>query len=211
MHPMGRSFVLFRAVIVTIAVAACACGSTPTAPETPSPTHTVTGTVTESTSEGLVPVQGALVTHQASGRSATTDAAGMYSIRVPPSMATISVTRDGFEPAIRMVSVFTDTRFDLQLVRRREPVNSHSLSGIIFEKVGSVQTPIAGAVVEDAYSHLSAITGADGRYRIDFSPADLGQFDGFAEIHVRKDGFEPASRWVAIFGENRLDLELVRR
>ena len=201
-------FVVATAIVAVVA----ACGGSPTAPQSPSPTHTVTGTVTEPTSEGLVPVQGALVTHQASGRSVTTDAAGTYALlRVPSGMATLVVTRNSFETATGLVSVFADTRFDFQLVRRRELPSAHFLSGIVFERVGSVQTPVAGAVIEDSYSHLSAITGSDGRYRIDFSPADQSRFDGFAEIFVRKEGFEPANRSVVIFGEVRFDIELIRR
>ena len=212
MHPSRGLSELIRAFLVGATVVTAACGSSPTAPQVPSPTYTVTGTVTESTSEGVVPVQGALITHQTSGISTTTDAAGTYSlVRVPPGMATVTVTRDSFETAIRLVSVFSNTRFDLQLVRRRELPSTHSLSGMVFERVGSVQAPVAGAVVEDSYSHLSAVTGADGRYRIDFSPADLGRSDGFADVFVRRAGFETVNRSFVIFGEIQADFEVTRR
>ena len=65
--------------------------------------------------------------------------------------------------------------------------------------------------MEDAYSHLSAVTAADGAYRIDFSPASLGQFDGFADILIRKEGFGRVNRSVVIYGEVRLDVELIRQ
>ena len=166
MHPNAKSSRWRSAVVAAAALIASACGGSPTTPQSPSPTHTVTGTVTESTSEGVVPVQGALVAHQASGRSVTTDAAGTYSLsRVPAGMATIMVSRESFETAVRLVSLFSDTRVDLQLVRRRELPSAHFVSGVVFERVGSVQTPVAGAVIEDSYSHLSVTSGSDGRYR----------------------------------------------
>ena len=212
MHPTAKFSRLLVAVVAIAALAVSACGGSPTAPQSPLPTHTVTGTVTESTSEGLVPVQGALVTHQASGRSVTTDAAGTYSLSsVPAGMVTIMVSRASFDTAIRLVSLFADTRLDLQLVRHRELPSDHFVTGIVFERVGSVQTPVAGAVIEDSYSHLSVTSGSDGRYRLDFSPADQSRFDGFAGIFVTKEGFEPVNRSVVVFGEVRLDIELIRR
>ena len=211
MHPTA-TFSRWPTVVAIAALVAGACGGSPTAPQSPSPTHTVRGTVTESTSEGLVPVQGALVTHQASGRSVTTDAAGTYSLsRVPAGMATFVVTRNSFDTATGLVSVVADTRVDFQLVRHRELPGAHFVSGTVFERVGSVQTPVAGAVIEDSYSHLSVTSGSDGRYRLDFSPADQSRFDGFAGIFVTKEGFEPVNRSVVVYGEVRLDIELIRR
>jgi hypothetical protein len=110
-----------------------------------------------------------------------------------------------------LITVTGDTRLDFQLVRSSHPPSGRSLAGVVFERVGSVAVPIAGAVVEDSYTHLSALTAPDGRYRIEFNPADLGRFDGFADIFVRKDGFETANRSVVITGDSRLDLELIRR
>ena len=211
MH-LTRSLACVAIAAAVVALVASACGGAPTAPQSPSPSFTVTGTVSESTSEGLAPVQGALVTHQASGRSVTTDAAGTYSLSsLPAGMVTIMVSRDSFDTAMRLVSLFADTRVDLQLVRHRELPSDHFVTGIVFERVGSVQTPVAGAVIEDSYSHLSVTSGSDGRYRLDFSPADQSRFDGFAGIFVTKEGFEPVSRSVVVYGEVRLDIELSRR
>lgn len=195
-----------------VAVAAVACGDTPTAPGAPRPTNSVSGTVTESTGSGPIPVEGAVVTHGATGRSTVTDQSGAYSITdVPGSMATITATKDGFETAFRFVSIIGEVRLDLQLTRSREPPPPPMLSGVVYEKTTAGQVPIAGVRVGDSDSQLVSVTDVNGRYRLDFQGVDLGLRDGFVHLYADKDGFHSDARWVVVDGDTRLDIELIRR
>lgn len=211
MHRTGRQTALFWAVGVALSSSTIACGSTPTAPAAPRPANTVSGVVTETAGGERVPVEGAVVRHSATGRSATTDSGGRYAItELPGSMATIIAIKDGYENAVAMVAVFGEARLDLQMVRRREPPGPPALFGVVYEKTAAGEAPIAGALVEDSMTHMSTVTDAAGRYRLDFKGVNLGNTDGFVHIYVAKEGFQTFTRWVVPEGDTRLDIELVR-
>jgi hypothetical protein len=159
-----------------------------------------------------IPVQDALVTHVGTGRSVLTDSTGRYAMPdIPASVATITVMKNGYEMATRSVNVSGDTRLDLQLVRRPEPRPAPTLSGVVYESSGAERVPVAGAVVENSYTHSASITDANGQYRLEFTTGELGVTDGFVRIHVSKQGFEDFVRELVPEGDVRLDIELVRR
>ena len=203
-------------VIITVTASATGCGNAaapptvPTAQATPQPLFTLSGTVVERTGVSSVPVEGAIVSHLAIGRSATTDRNGGYVIAdVPGSiLTTIVVTKDGYQNTSRSVSVSGDTRLDLQLVRRPP---DPTLSGLVYERTPSGQVPLAGAIVENSYTHGSTVSDASGHYRLVFKTGELGATDGFASIRVSKEGFEAAIRELVPEGDTHLDIELVRR
>ena len=98
-------------------------------PGEPRPTYALSGVVSEVTSDGLVPVEGARVETCDSTSSgcashmfltATTDRNGSY--RVPGlslgEQRDIGVSKEGFEASSHRVPINGETRFDVQLVRR---------------------------------------------------------------------------------------------
>jgi hypothetical protein len=201
-----------RAAVLTFAASAIGCGSTPTAPADVESGYTLTGTVTEMAAGARVAVEGAVVRHEATGRSAATDGGGRYTLAdLPGRMATITVMKDGYENATGSVDLFTSTSLDVLMIRRRAPLPNPALSGIVYESSGSGQVPLAGVVVENGYTHGSSITDANGRYRLEISSGELGMTDGFAQIMASKEGYAPFLREVVVEGETRLDIELVRR
>lgn len=201
-----------RGGAVAIAVVAGACGghTIPTSPSPPVPTYTLSGTVTEQTAEGRVSVAGAVVRHGVSGRTATTDDAGGYRITdMTASMTTITAEKDGYLAATRQLQIAGDTRLDLTMARRPPPLPStYVITGIVFERVGSTSRPVDGVAVEEAYSRRSAITGADGRYRIELTAGELGRNDGFVQIRARKPGFADAVHERAVWEDTSIDLEI---
>lgn len=70
------------------------------------PTGIVTGTVTNA-NDGL-PVAGATVTAQPSGRTAVTDENGVYSLRLVPGSYALTYSAQNYEPAIRNVRIRPD-------------------------------------------------------------------------------------------------------
>lgn len=197
-----------------IALAACtiACGRAPTSPAPASTQNRLVGTVSESSVNGALPLEGAVVTDLASGRSAITNQAGAYSIdEMPNGFAGILASKDGYQSVTRLLSfVSGETRLDLQLERRREPIAPSVLWGVVYERNASGQVPVAGVHVEDSYMHLSSKTDAEGRYRLDFSRIDL--FEGFVSLYVAKEGYQTVSRWqMGVSGDTRLDIEIARR
>jgi hypothetical protein len=197
---------------MTVSASATGCGNHPTAPGNPQAGYTLSGTVTEIDAGTLIPVQDAVVTHVPTGRSAATDSSGQYVIPdVPARQATVTVMKDGYEIATRSVNVSGDTRLDLQLVRRPEPRPGPTLSGVVYESSGAGDVPVAGALVEDGYTHRASIADATGHYRLVFSAGELGMTDGFVRIQVSKQGFDPVVRELVPEGDVRLDIELVRR
>lgn len=216
MHLRNSSITSLSAAIA-VALAACtvACGDAPapTSPGASTIQNRLVGTVTESTAGGRLPLEGAVVTHLASGRSATTNHAGAYAIyELPDGFATITVVKDGYESLTRSVSVSGETRLDLQLVSRREPLPPSVLWGVVYEKTASGQVPIAAVHVEDSNTHISSKTDAEGRYRLEFSGIERSLFDGFASLYVAKEGYQTISQWeTAVTGDTRLDIEIVRR
>jgi hypothetical protein len=200
---------LLWAIGMAVAASTAACGDTPTSPDTTNRTTRLSGTVTEMSTAGRSPVEGAVVTHVATGRSATTDSTGAYSIaEIPAGLATIVATKDGYDTTTRSVTVSGETRLDLELARRRIP--PVALSGLVYERTAAGQVPIPGVPVEDSNFHVGSVTDAEGRYRIDYRRFNVDR-NYVANLYVAKEGFWPVSLSVAIEGEALLDIELVRR
>jgi len=203
-----------RGLVMAAGMLTWACGGTsptwPSAPPPPpGPTYTLTGTVTENTSNGA-PVAGAVVTHVSSGRTSTTDAAGTYTITgVAQATTTVTARKDGYLITSRTVSISGETRLDLVL--NRTPPSSYVIVGLVSERVGSGAVPVEGVEVEDAYSHRSAITGPDGRYRIVLTATELGRSDGFVQFWARKPGFVPAVLERAVWEDTSIDFEIGRQ
>ena len=89
--------------------------------EYPPGTYTLSGVVTEATSAGQVPVEGATV-YRAYGsgwQDAVTDRSGPYQIHgLYARTDKVSVSKDGYVTETTSVTIEGDTRFDTLLVRR---------------------------------------------------------------------------------------------
>jgi hypothetical protein len=86
----------------------------------PPGSYTLSGLVTEMTSAGEVPIEGAAVYrgYGSGWQSGTTDANGVYQIRgLYDRTDIVSVIKEGYRTQEKTLTVSGDTRFDLQLVR----------------------------------------------------------------------------------------------
>jgi hypothetical protein len=214
-----------RVVILGVLITAlCACDTqtgrvfrptptTPTAPSLPpAVTYALSGVVSEKTADGAVPVAGADVREERSGRRATTDAGGFYAITglSQPTTAVVA-TKPGYATRRLIVSVSSDTRVDLEVTT----LEGQTLSGIVFEQVAGGRVPIAGVEVYcdscgSPFGHTFAETDAAGAYRFGWA------HDGATPLQVRKEGYRlpgtGTGQVVAtVAGSTRFDIELVRQ
>ncbi len=203
---------LLGAIAVACATSTAACGDTPTAPE-PRTINSLSGTVRDVC--GLVPLEGAVVTHTGTSRSVTTDRRGAYLIyELPSGSSIITVAMDGYESVTTSVDVFGVTPLDLRLVpvRPREPLPPAALSGVVYEKTAAGQVPVAGVLVEDSNTHISSKTDAEGRYRLVFESRECSRFDGSVSLYVAKEGYQTIGRSeIGVSGDTHLDIEIMRR
>ena len=204
---------LWGAIAVSCAVSLAACGDTPSAPEPVRTPNTLSGTVSEMSGNRPLGLEGAVVTHVATGQSVRTDRSGAYFIsELPAGMTTVTVAKDGYDPVTTSVGVFGDARLNLQLVRRREPLPPAALSGVVYETTAAGRVPVAGVHVEDSNTHISSTTDAEGRYRLVFEGIDRSLFDGSVSLYVAKQGYQTISRLeMGVSGDTLLDIEIVRR
>jgi hypothetical protein len=136
-RPSQRTIGLMVGLVLSAACDGPASSTrSPTAPTTGSPTatYTVCGTVSESTSSGLTPVGGVLVRDGNSGRRATTDESGFYSVPgIPGSSSELTTLKADYVSTRTRVSISGDLRVDL-LIRQ---IAAQTLSGVVFEMTES--------------------------------------------------------------------------
>jgi hypothetical protein len=101
--------------------------STPSAPAPSQPTYTLSGVISEVTPSGRVPVEGVLVEEVSCdprctnfGQTATTDPKGFYRLsEFPASQARfLWLSKKGYRADELSVTITTDTRLDIELVRQ---------------------------------------------------------------------------------------------
>ena len=216
-------------VVVAILVSsACDGGRSVAAPTSPGPlppppiVFTISGTVTEMTSSGPVPLEGASVQLQLLGhrQETTTDGNGFYTLSGQSfsGAAThqVAASKIGFKTIYTHVAPITDTGRDFQLGR----FVTYTLSGVVFEATEAGRRPIAGVELycdgcgsPDGHTYTS--TDADGRYRFEWTP------DGPTPLWVDKEGYALAGNQPVgsmpgyivptVEGDTHFDIELVRR
>ena len=126
--------------VVTVATLMSACNGTapvsspiapspsnPSVPAPSQPTYTLSGVITEATPNGRVPVEGVLVEEVECNRqcaiaaqAATTDSKGFYRLsEFPASQARyLWVSKKGYRADEISLTIATDTRLDIELVRQ---------------------------------------------------------------------------------------------
>ena len=214
-------------IVVSLAVApfaAWGCDSSPSRNPTspgvvePRPTFTLAGVVTQETTSGPTPVEGALVKEMRSQQGATTDADGNYRLSgLSAGDAILSVVKDGYVTATKNVSISADTRLDLRI----QPMIAYILSGAVFEMTPAGRVPVEGVTLYcdscgSPVGHTFASSDAEGRYSFAWS------MNGVHPIQVWKDGLalaHPAGSYgngaeyinATVNGDTQLDIEVVRR
>jgi hypothetical protein len=90
------------------------------------------------------------------------------------------------------------------------PITSIWESGFVFERTSDATRPVAGAAVAFNYYEIvmsSTVTDEMGRFLVCTSPPGTGT-DQIAVLHVRKDGYRPASQEVLLGFSDKRDIEL---
>jgi hypothetical protein len=119
-------------VVVTVAVLTGACGASPVSPTSPSAslapttpvaasqlTYILSGVVFELTPTGVMPIEGVQVEEYDRHQFATTDQDGFYRISgVSAGRIGVGFEKEGYQSSRSTVTVNSDTRFDIQAIRR---------------------------------------------------------------------------------------------
>ena len=223
---------------LSLAVSTLSCGSSsPTTATalitpTPQPTFTLSGVVSAVTPTGLTPLEGALVF--VSGHRAMTDGERRYSISgLEPNAFGFAVTasKAGYASQTTNLAKGVDATVDMQLVRTA----IDRLSGVVSEVTSTGRVPIEGVRIdvssmpceehgtgcvgfgEGIGLFQTATTDKNGFYSIP------GLYPGkYNVIWAGKEGFDdpfPAhypdnpdgGQAIAISGDSRFDIQLVRR
>jgi len=171
------------------------------------------------TPNGPVPIRGATVAQTTRFRTlATTDANGRYSMTgLLAASYTISVTSFGFVTETQTVGMTGDTQLDISLER----VESHILSGVVFETTETGQVPVEGVEIYcdscgSPDGHTFVYTDPDGFYSLAWT------IDGVHPLFVKKAGyaiFNPTGKLLdqygrisaTVKGDTRFDVRLVSR
>jgi len=216
----GNPTVRLSALLSLIGLLSACDGAvrTPASPTPPSgATYMLYGTVSEETAAGPAPIEGAKIVDE-SGRNAVTDVNGQYSISgLPARNHSISVTRDGYVIGLKTITMTSDMKLDIYLER----IESHVLSGVVFEITEAGRVPIEGVELYcdscgSPDGHTFVNTNADGFYSLEWT------MNGVHPLFVRKAGYEifdptgtlrdPYGRISAtVRGDTVFDVQLVRR
>ena len=209
--------------LLSLAIVASGCDS-PTAPTSPlrPPTsfgqYTLSGVVSEMTADGPVPLRDALVTDTSTAQASRTDANGFYRItQLGATSHALTITRTGYVTETRKVDLTGDTQLDIRLAR----LESHTLSGVVFEITEAGQVPIEGAEVYcdscgSPDGHTFVYTDANGFYSLAWT------LDGVHPLYVTKTGydiFDPTGTLrdqfgriaATVKGDTRFDIRLAHR
>ena len=218
------SATLTISAVLGLAICASACGgadsasvsANPTGPTpTPSATFTLSGAVSEMTANGPAPIEGARVAEITSGRTALTDANGIYTIPGLAAMGrSVSIAKQGYVTQTKAVTMSGDTLLDFRLDR----MVAYTLSGMVFETTAAGQTPVEGVEIYcdscgSPDGHTFVYTDANGFYSLSWT------MNGSHSLLIRKTGFEVVGPMggsrgtinATVRGDTRLDIELVRR
>ena len=136
-----------------------------------------------------------------STRRAVTDRDGSFSIgSLPEGTYVLNVNGPFHEPLITNVRIEGDTRLDLEIV----PLPVYTVSGVVYEDTEEGPVPVAGVLVNNSAIHDSARSDTNGAYRV-------SALRGVAGIDFSKSGYLSQVHTIAMEGDVRLDVKLVRR
>ena len=210
--------------------------STLSAAPTPAvPPFRLSGAVFEYTTTGRRPLAGFPFTVTGSGGSfspltvdVTSDANGRYEATGFPSGAFITVSLAGYRAPCTLdtfwlsgnkilnLNVVSDATLASVGIPESFPTHTPTVSGTISETVSAGGNPVGGALLELFFGPTasefgvlaSTLSDAAGRYLVCVPPP--GGNDQVFSIRARKNGYQPATQWVQIMGNERLNIEIGR-
>ena len=185
-------------------------------PADPTVTYTISGVVATARASGPTPLPGITVRDSVSGRSATTDANGFYSLAgLREGTTAIVVSASGYLSFIRQIVITGETSFDIELV----PIPTNTLSGIVFEETATGRKPIEAVSVycdSCGEGHVFSTTDAQGFYSF------IGVLAGAYTLIIWKEGYmvvgsagsfpgASGTRIPLVEGDTQYDIQLVRQ
>jgi hypothetical protein len=153
--------ILFAMVLIVLLSALSGCGSGSGESDVAQTNGTVTGTVTNAGTGA--PLSGATVA--GTGFSTTTDSNGNFTLTgVPPGPQTLAVSRSGFTPATKAVTVVAGTSVSAGSIALTPLSPFGTITGtVINEKTGA---PLAGATVATASTFFTVTTDSNGNFTL---------------------------------------------
>ena len=178
----------FSPTTKTVTVVAGTSVSAGAIPLTPLPAFgTITGTVTNA-SVGAPPLSGATVA--GTGFSTTTDSNGNFTLTgLPPGPQTLTVSRPGFSPTTKTVTVVAGTSVSAGAIPLTPLPAFGTITGTVIN--ASTGAPLFGATVAVASISITTTTDSNGNFT-------LAGIDGTGEtLFVRASGFSSATKIVS--------------
>jgi hypothetical protein len=197
--------------MLLLAVLAAACGGSgslpmPSAPSTVpqvvAPTFTLVGVISTTKATGVVALEGVQVS--SGPQSVMTDEDGYYSLPGLTATSGIVVTKYSYKQERRSLSLTSDTRLDLQLVR----LDPYHLSGVVSELTPTGLVPVEGALVTGSFDY-PVTTDTKGFFKI---PVVLygGDPSYIDRLYVSKEGYQTYERYLTFTSDTELEIQLVR-
>jgi len=150
---------------------------------------TIEGTVTDTNGD---PIQGATVTVDETGDSATTDSSGFYEITsVESGEKTVTASASGYSTVSKSVDV--PPQGDVVTVDYQLSSDTGTIEGTVTDTNGDA---VGGATVTVESTGQSATTASDGSYSI----ADVPEGD--QNVTANADGFKPRIESVTVQADN---------
>lgn len=219
-----RSVAALGGILVLVVIASACGGNDPWPPLTspaptpsvPSVTYTLSGVVSTAGASGPTFVEGATVRDSVSGKTATTDTNGRYSLSGLPARTTaIVVSVDGYVAVTQVMTIEGDTSFDVELVR----VPRYTLSGVVFEETATGRSPVEAVNVycdSCGEGHVFSTTDARGFYSF------TGVLEGAYTLIIWKAGYTvvgstgsypdaSGTKVPLVHGDTQYDIQLVRQ
>jgi hypothetical protein len=184
--------ILFAVVLLALlsALSGCGSGQSDVAQTNGNSVTTVTGTVTNAGSGA--PLAGATVGTDSASITTTTDSNGNFTLTgVPPGPQTLAVSRSGFSPATKAVTMVAGTSVSAGAIALTPLAPFGTITGTVIN--ATTGDPLAGATVTTGGIPSSVTTDTNGNFTLPGVPADEG--DTLAVIACE---FDPATKQVRV-------------
>ena len=187
--------ILFAVVLLALlsALSGCGSGQSDVAQTNGNSvtTGTVTGTVTNA--ESGAPLASATVGTDSASITTTTDSNGNFTLTgVPSGPQTLAVSRSGFTPATKAVTVVAGTSVSAGAMALTPLPSFGTITGTV-TIAGTDAAPLAGATVGVGSSFITTTTDSNGNFTLAGIPSGPGDL-----LSVKAPGFDPATKTVTV-------------